>query len=67
MAMDESRVVERSKASLQNLDQAKSVFGRARDVSPLKRAARYMSHDKEERKRRRAVMEAFKHWRRPDA
>jgi len=67
MAMDESRVVERDKATLRNIDQAKSVFGRPREVSPLKRAARYMSRDKEERKRRRAVMEAFRHWRRPDA
>lgn len=66
MPMDETRTVERDKATLRNVEQVKSVFGRPRDVSPPKRAARYMAWDKDERKRHRTAMEAFKHWRRPE-
>jgi hypothetical protein len=64
MSVDEKRVVEREKTDLQNREQAPAIFGRHQSWGD--RAARYITRDKDERLRHRAIMRTFSKCRQPD-
>ena len=61
MPNDLERIVGKRKAELSQAQQAKQQFGRPRTHSPVTRAIRYFTMDKEQRRRSRAARLAFRH------